>query len=85
MTGGAETARPAGLPALEIVAGHPRAEDVAAVTLALSAVLTRESAARAERAARDANGTGGWADRSRLLHAPLAHGPHAWRYSGRPR
>jgi acyl-CoA carboxylase epsilon subunit len=86
MTGGEEAPRPAGEPLLEIVAGHPSAEEVAALTLAISAVLAaRESAARAEQAARGANAAGGWTDRSHLLRTALAHGPDAWRRSARPR
>jgi Acyl-CoA carboxylase epsilon subunit len=64
----------------EIVGGHPSPEEVAALMVALSAVLaaTQRSGQRRERAAPV------WADRSRLLTAPSAPGPDAWRRSARP-
>ena len=39
MTGDDGAAEPAGGPALEIVAGHPSAEELAALTVTLAAVL----------------------------------------------
>ena len=70
---------PVGTPMLEVVAGHPSAEELAALTAALAAVLAaRDHAAQPGRAA------SGWADRSRLLGAPLTPGRDAWRRSGRP-
>jgi hypothetical protein len=66
---------------LRVVAGQPTAEEVAALTVALSL------AARAQAARRSAGGrepVGGWASRGGLLRSPLAHGPDAWRRSARP-
>ena len=79
MTGTHPAARPGDGPLLEVVAGQPTADEVAALTVALSAVL----AAR-QRAASRRQATGGWADRSRLLRAPLRPGPQGWRRSARP-
>ena len=73
------TADPAGL---TVVAGQPTAEELAALTAAVTGVLAaRAAGGRAAAARRQA---GGWADRSRLLRAPLAPGPGAWRRSARP-
>jgi hypothetical protein len=69
------TADPAGL---TVVAGHPTAEELAALTAAVTAVLAARAAA--DRAGRQA---GGWADRARLLRVPLAPGPGGWRRSAR--
>lgn len=65
----------------DVIAGHPSPEEVAAITVALSAVLaaSRRSAQRRER------DTTVWAGRSRTLTAPPAPGPDAWRRSARPR
>ena len=72
---------PASGPALEVVAGDPSAEELAALTVALSAVL----AARGGPAGRPGRASPGWADRSRMMGAPPAPGPDAWRRSARPR
>ena len=71
---------PAGGLALEVVAGHPSAEELAALTVALSTALAASSgpAGRAGRA------SPGWADRSRLVGAPLTPGRDAWRRSAQP-
>ena len=72
-------AQPASGPVLAVVAGHPSAEELAALTVALSAVLAaRGPAGQPGRAA------SGWADRSRMMGAPLRPGPDAWRRSARP-
>jgi hypothetical protein len=77
----------AGQPAageLRVVAGQPAAEEIAALTVVLAARLAaRERAARAPSPAPGRRVTG-WAQRSRLLRAPLAPGPGAWRRSARP-
>jgi hypothetical protein len=76
MTRNGQAAQPASGPVLEVVAGHPSADELAALVVALSAVLAaRDQAGRAASA---------WADRSRLLGAPLTPGRDAWRRSGRP-
>ena len=73
------TADPAGL---TVVAGQPTAEELAALTAAVIGVLAaRAAGGRAAAARRPA---GGWADRARLLRAPLAPGPGGWRRSARP-
>jgi acyl-CoA carboxylase epsilon subunit len=69
-------------PALVVAAGHPSADELAALTVALSAVLAaRDRATAPGRAGRTASG---WANRSGMLGAPLTPGPDAWRRSGRP-
>jgi acyl-CoA carboxylase epsilon subunit len=67
-------------PVLKIVAGDPSAEELAALTVALSAVL-----ARGGPAARPGRAASGWADRSRTMGAPPSPGPDAWRRSAWPR
>jgi len=73
-------ASPASGPVLEVVAGVPSAEELAALTVALSAVL----AARGAPAGQPGRAASGWADRSRLMNAPLRPGPDAWCRSARP-
>ena len=78
-------AQPASGPALEVVAGHPSAEELAALTVALSAVLAaRGGPGGRERAVRPGRTASGWADRSRMLAAPPRPGRDAWRRSARP-
>jgi len=82
MTGDGRGAQPAGEPALRVVAGRPSAEELAALTVALSAVLAaRGGPAQAGLPARPSPG---WADRSRMMGAPPMPGPDAWRRSARP-
>ena len=68
-------------PVLKVVAGDPSAEELAALTVALSAVL----AARGVPAARPGRAASGWADRSRMMGAPPSPGPDTWRRSAWPR
>jgi len=78
-------ARPASGPALEVVAGHPSAEELAALTVALSAVLAaRSGPGGRERAGQPGRAASGWADRSRMMAAPPRPGRDAWRRSARP-
>ncbi len=72
----------AGTPEFTVVGGQPTAEDLAALTAAVAAMLTARAAT--DRAATDRRQAGGWADRARLLRLPLAPGPGAWRRSARP-
>ena len=72
--------QPTGGPALNVVAGHPSAEKLAARIVALSAVL----AARGGPAGQPGRAASGWADRSRMIGAPLGPGRGAWRRSARP-
>jgi hypothetical protein len=65
---------------LKVVAGHPSAEELAALTVALSAVL----AARGGPAGQPGRAASGWADRSAMMGAPLGPGRGAWRRSARP-
>ena len=85
MTGDGRPAPPAAGPVLELVAGHPSAEELAALTVALSAVR----AARGDPAAAGPGGrpgrASGWADRSRMMRFPPGPAPDAWRRSARPR
>ena len=77
---GSGGASPASGPVLEVVAGVPSAEELAALTVALAAALASGGGPgnRPRRAA------SGWADRSRLMNAPLRPGPDAWCRSARP-
>ncbi len=65
-----------------MVTGQPTAEELAAVTAALAVLATR--AAQGGAAAARHRPAGGWADRARLLRAPLMPAPDAWRRSTRP-
>jgi len=70
---------------LEVLAGHPSPEELAALTVALAAAF----AAAARRAGPGRAGPAGrvpsgWADRSAMIGAPLTPGRGAWRRSARP-
>ena len=68
---------------LSVVAGRATAEEMAAVTAVVSALLaTRQRPA----ASRPATGpaSSAWLDRAALTRAPLRPGPGAWIRSGRP-
>ncbi len=68
-----------------MVRGTPTAEELAALTVVLSALQTRSILnASARHPAQPARG-GGWPDRAALIGAPLQPGPGAWRRSARPR
>ncbi len=72
---------------LKVVRGDATAEETAALIAALAtarAAVQRANAAAARPGDR-ANPRPGWRDRSRLLRAPIAHGPGAWRASALPR
>jgi hypothetical protein len=83
MTRDGQAAQPAGRPALEVVAGHPSPDELAALTVTLAAVLAARDRAtgRAGQAGRAASR---WASRSRMPGAPLRPGPDAWRRSAWP-
>jgi hypothetical protein len=74
-------APPASEQVLEVVRGHPSAEELAALTAVLAAVLT---GGPEHGAGRPGRGGAGWASRPGRLRAPLRHGPDAWRRSARP-
>ena len=80
MTGDGRGARPAGGPVLEVVAGRPSAEELAALTVALSAVL----AARDGPAGLPGRASPGWPGRARMMGVPPRPGRDAWRRSARP-
>jgi hypothetical protein len=67
-------------PLLRVVRGQPTADETAALAVVLAAKL---AARPGERRARGRRPAGGWADRSRALHVPLAPGPGAWKSSAR--
>jgi hypothetical protein len=70
---------------LEVVAGHPSADELAALTVTLAAVLAAcDRPAGTGPTTRPGRAASGWADRSRLLGAPLTPGRDAWRRSARP-
>ena len=83
MTRDGQAAQPAGRPALEVVAGHPSPDELAALTVTLAAVLAARDRAggRARQAGRAASR---WSSRSRMPGAPLRPGPDAWRRSAWP-
>jgi len=69
----------------EVVAGRPSAEDLAALTVALAAVLAAgERRAGAGQPGRAGGASSVWANRSAMVGAPLRPGRDAWRRSGRP-
>jgi hypothetical protein len=70
---------PASGPVLEVVAGDPSAEELAALTVALVAALAAPGPA-----GQSGRSSPGWADRSSMMNAPLRPGPGAWRRSARP-
>jgi hypothetical protein len=85
VTGDDGAKAPAGGPTLEIVAGHPSAEELAALTVTLAAVLgTQGDPATAGPGGRPGRASG-WADRSRMMRFPPGPAPDAWRRSARPR
>jgi hypothetical protein len=78
-----------GLPAsgltLEVVAGHPSAGELAALTVALAAALAAgDQLAGSSQAGRRGGASSAWADRAAMVGAPLTPGPDAWRRSARP-
>jgi Acyl-CoA carboxylase epsilon subunit len=75
------TSEPDGQPLLSVVAGHPTAEELAALTAVVATLATRQLAAAksAPSPVRSA-----WLDRAALTRSPLHPGPDAWRRSGRP-
>jgi hypothetical protein len=65
-------------PTLRIVAGNPSPEEIAAVTVVLTAVAQAQNdTGRAQPA------VGGWADPSHRLRRPLPTGPGAWQAASR--
>ena len=73
-----------GLP-LEVVAGHPSADELAALTVALAAALAAgDRLAGPGGAGRRGGASSVWADRAAMVGAPLMPGPDAWRRSARP-
>jgi hypothetical protein len=66
-----------------VVAGHPTAGELAALTAVVAATLAaRQRVAAAQAAAGPAPSA--WLDRAALTRAPLHPGPDAWRRSARP-
>jgi hypothetical protein len=78
-----QAAQPAGRPVLEVVAGHPSPDELAALTVTLAAVLAARDGA-AGRAGQTGRAASLWASRSQMMGAPLRPGPDAWRRSARP-
>jgi Acyl-CoA carboxylase epsilon subunit len=74
------TPRPGG-PVLTVVAGHPTAEELAAVVVVLSARGGQAAGPERRAPAR----LSAWSARSRLMRSPATPGPGAWRASGQPR
>jgi Acyl-CoA carboxylase epsilon subunit len=70
---------------LEVVAGHPSADELAALTVALAAALAAgDRRAGPGEAGRRGGASSVWADRAAMVNAPLMPGPDAWRRSARP-
>jgi hypothetical protein len=86
MTRDGQGAQPAGWPALEVVAGQPSPDEIAALTVTLAAVLAARgrAAGRAGQAGQAGRAASRWASRSRMPGAPLRPGPDAWRRSAWP-
>ena len=73
-------------PLIQVTRGHPTPEDIAALSVVVTAILARRSRAAAEtEARRHSPARPGWPDRSAQLRAPLVTGPGAWRRSTHPR
>jgi hypothetical protein len=83
MTRDGQAAQPAGRPALEVVAGHPSPDELAALTVTLASVLAARDRA-AGRAGQAVRAASRWASSSRMPGAPLRPGPDAWRRSAWP-
>ncbi|WP_026925731.1 acyl-CoA carboxylase subunit epsilon [Granulicoccus phenolivorans] len=62
-------------PVIEVVAGSPTPEEIAAIVTVVSAL----AAAPAEEKAVDQPRVGGWRSYYRALRRPFVHGPGAWR------
>ncbi len=77
MTGSSEVGDQPERPVLRVVGGNPTPEEVAVLTVVLTAL------GGAPAAPAPAPVTGGWADPSRRLRRPLAPGPGAWSASAR--
>jgi Acyl-CoA carboxylase epsilon subunit len=75
--------RPASGLTLEVVAGHPSADELAALTVALAVALAASDRAGPAPPGRAGGTSSGWADRSALIGAPLTPGRDAWRRSSR--
>jgi Acyl-CoA carboxylase epsilon subunit len=69
---------------LEVVAGNPSAEELAALTVALTAALAAGDGRSGPGPPGRAGGASVWADRSAMVGAPLRPGRDAWRRSARP-
>jgi Acyl-CoA carboxylase epsilon subunit len=70
---------------LEVVAGHPTADELAALTVALAAALAAgDQVAGSGPPGRASGASSVWADRSAMVGAPLRPGRDAWRRSARP-
>jgi Acyl-CoA carboxylase epsilon subunit len=77
------TDEPGDSPMLSVVSGHPSAEELAALTVVVTATLAaRQRAAAARASAGPARSA--WLDRAALTRTPLRPGPDAWRHSARP-
>ena len=72
---------PGPTPALAVVAGHPSADQVAAVL----AVLAARAASAGAGARSGESGRSEWSARYRLLREPLVRAPGGWRASALPR
>jgi Acyl-CoA carboxylase epsilon subunit len=63
-----------------VIAGHPDAEELAALTAVLAGALDELAA---EQGRREATATNAWARSQRTVRAPIQVGPGAWRsFSG---
>jgi Acyl-CoA carboxylase epsilon subunit len=83
--GGDQRDPPASGLTLEVVAGHPSADELAALTVALAAALAAsDRRAGPGEAGRRGGASSVWADRAAMVSAPLMPGPDAWRRSARP-
>jgi Acyl-CoA carboxylase epsilon subunit len=72
-------------PELAIVAGRPTAQETAAVVVVLGALLGPGQAGPPQAGTGTGAGSSQWSARSRMLRAPVAADPGAWRASALPR
>ena len=80
MSARSEHGEPGTAPALDIAAGNPSAEQIAALVTALYARTRRAGAAGSGETGRSR-----WSARSRLIREPVAPAPGGWRSSALPR
>jgi hypothetical protein len=73
-------------PFLSVIRGNPTAEEVAALTVVLTAKARGAAAATAAMSAASGGaGSSAWSAKSRLMREPVSPGPGGWKRSALPR